>query len=65
MNVTAAQQKTAERLNRIELLLAEMTAYVEQEKADIGNAGWATAGELGYIAEQLENVAAFWRGGDE
>ena len=54
------EDTTAERLDRIAAALADLTAKVEQEKADHGKHNWAAAGSLGAVAEQLETINKFW-----
>jgi len=55
-----AQEKARESLDRIEKTLQELRECLEQDKADLGQLEWGDAGELGYVAEQLEQVREFW-----
>jgi len=56
----AAQEHIKTNLDRIESTLATLHALMEQEQADADKADWGVAGELGYIASQLEEVETFW-----
>ena len=56
----AAQKQAKENLDRIESTLQALLRAVEQEKTDLGQLGWGAAGELGYIASELESVESFW-----
>jgi hypothetical protein len=55
-----AEQHIAERLDRIESVLATLHVLMEQERANPHPADWSTAGELGYIASRLEEIEDFW-----
>lgn len=58
------QESVKYRIVQLEHQIAEMQVLLEQEKADVGTASWGTAGELGHIVQQLEEVLVFWRGGE-
>jgi hypothetical protein len=64
MELTKPQKLVNDRLDAIAALLKALGEHLEQERADLGNADWAAAGELGYIAEKLAEVDAFWTGGE-
>ena len=55
-----AQQKTKAQIDRIESTLHALLKALEQEKADLGTAGYGAAGELEYIASELESIESFW-----
>jgi len=58
--MTDAQAKTKAQIDRIESVLTALSRALEQEKADLGTAGYAAADELAYIATELESVESFW-----
>ena len=62
--MTQQLRAAKDRIERIEQVLAVMQQMIEQEKNDIGAMGWPEINELGYVAEQLEEVERFWGGDD-
>ncbi len=55
------EEASREKIDYIEELLHELKQNLEQEKADHGRHDWADVGSLGHVAEQLEQIATFWR----
>ena len=60
------QQQTAQnQIDRIEQALVAIQRALEQDKADVDRLGWCEIGDLGYVADQLEQIEQFWGGSDD
>lgn len=54
------QAKVAAHLDRIESTLHALLAAMDQERADLGTADHARAGELAHVAGKLDEIESFW-----
>jgi hypothetical protein len=54
------EETAAERIEEIESTIAALSAKIQQIKGN-GVAHWGQAGDLGYVEQQLDVVAKFWR----